>query len=380
MMPDEIDPARDLGFIQDKQFICEPQGFLTPCNTARDLCRAVIPHGDKLYDILDRYDNVTSYVLNRDDTGHSGDVMRLISPFLKAFGATDYSIQRFYDSSLKMMPGAENAMRYIVSQMPTFMETAMYDQAANTLCNRLSLPRSMVGATTIDLDGTEMTPKECRDLRGMATDITGLKLPRDKYELNVPLELSAAEVDMVSALDDIFTRKLQSTAAFDMIQNMMSIGANEKAYALLDIRKTTQVDLDGTMYVGGEIIDYQVMDLVKDGSGLSVSFNGSEFAVHGCNVAVMSDDCTVVSFLASVFYDTGIQGVFDMVENWNRKFLCETNVPDRNALNAMLAKHPKNLPTVVRVTKDNVSEIAAKSDAYRKKAIRKAEKSTASEI
>lgn len=212
-----------------------------------------------------------------------------------------------------------------------------------------------------------MTRQECWDLRTMAKEIVELKMPRDKYELDVPLELSSAETRMISALDDIFLNRLSGTAAADMISNTVSVGANEKAYALLDIRKSTQVDLDGTIYVGGDIIDYQVMDLVKDGNGLSLSFNGSEFAVHGANVAVLSKDCTVVAVLAAEFYSTGIQGVFDLVDNWNRDYLKNADCPDRNLMDRMLALNPRKLPEVYRITRGNVGDVAAKSNAFRKR-------------
>ena len=45
--------------------------------------------------------------------------------------------------------------------------------------------------------------------------------------------------------------------------------------------------------------------------------------------------------------------------------------PDRNLVNEMLRRHPKKLPEVYRVTRDNVDELAAKSDAYRKKLFKK---------
>lgn len=368
-MPDEINPMADMGLIHDKQTILEPQGFLTDCDTVRDLCERFIPQGGKFYDLIDRYGIVTSYVLNRDDQGRGADTVRMVAPFLKAFGATDYDVMRFYQEHLTTAGSAKETIKYFIDVMPTFMDSSMYEHATDALCDKLEIPRGMASSTSLDLsdDACGMTRQECWDLRTMAKEIVELKMPRDKYELDVPLELSSAETRMISALDDIFLNRLSGTAAADMISNTVSVGANEKAYALLDIRKSTQVDLDGTIYVGGDIIDYQVMDLVKDGNGLSLSFNGSEFAVHGANVAVLSKDCTVVAVLAAEFYSTGIQGVFDLVDNWNRDYLKNADCPDRNLMDRMLALNPRKLPEVYRITHGNVGDVAAKSNAFRKR-------------
>ncbi len=121
------------------------------------------------------------------------------------------------------------------------------------------------------------------------------------------------------------------------------------------------------MYVGSEVTDYQCLDLVRDGGGVAVSFNGSEFAVRGSNIAILSKDSTVVAVFAAMFYDRGIEAILDLAENWNRDHLKRCDFPDRALLDRMLAAHPRKLPEVYIVDRDNVDEVAARSDAYRKK-------------
>jgi energy-converting hydrogenase A subunit R len=115
------------------------------------------------------------------------------------------------------------------------------------------------------------------------------------------------------------------------------------------------------------MIDYQAMDLVCDSGGLAMSFNGSEFAVHGCNIAVLSRDCTVAAVLVQEFYNEGIEAVFDLVGNWNRETLKKADCPDRCLMDAMIAANPKKLPEVYIINNSNVKDIAEKSNAYRKK-------------
>ena len=370
-MMDEVNPMAEMGFVHDKQIIVEAQGFLTPCDSIRDLASAVIKDGGKIYDLLDRYENVVNYVLNRSDAANTTDCSRLLAPLLKAYGTTDFEVLQFYRQNLPILPGAGEVMKYFLDTMPTFIDTKMFEHGAYALCEKLGLPHAIANSSSLELDETDMSRKTCKDIREMAERIAKLRISKFQYEVNVPAELDDDEIKMINTLDDIYLKRMNNTEAQEMMQNMAAVSANEKAYALLDIRKNTQVDLDGTAYIGGEFIDFQVMDLIKDGNGLAMAFNGSEIAVHGSNVVVLSDDCTVAAVLVSKFYDTGIQGVFDLIDNWNRETLEGPDMPDRNLVAEMLSRHPKKLPEVYRVTRDNVDEIAAKSDAYRSKLFKK---------
>ena len=366
-MPDEINPMQDMGLTHDKQLICEPQGFLIRNDCARMLCGHFIPKGERLYDLIDRYDNITSYVLNRTDIGHSGDAIRMVAPFLVAFGVSDYQAEKFFSENMKLMADAPHVVGYFRDILPSFYDSCMYDHAADALCSLTGLARESVGCTQLELDNaaSDMSWDERSMLRKIAAELADMPIPTTRYKLNVPMALSKDEVDMVKALDDVFVRRLQGTSAYDMISEMPAVGANEKAYALLDIRKTTQIDMDGTAYIGGETIDYQALDLVKDGGGLAVAYNGSEFAVHGANVSVISESSLAGAVLVEQFYDTGIEGVYDLIDHWNRDDLkAYTRYPDPGLMEAML-KEPE-LPMVRRITKDNVTEVASESSACRK--------------
>ncbi len=366
-MPDEINPMQDMGLTHDKQLICEPQGFLIRNDCARMLCGHFIPKGERLYDLIDRYDNITSYVLNRTDIGHSGDAIRMVAPFLVAFGVSDYQAEKFFSENMKLMADAPHVVGYFRDILPSFYDSCMYDHAADALCSLTGLARESVGCTQLELDNaaSDMSWDERSMLRKIAAELADMPIPTTRYKLNVPMALSKDEVDMVKALDDVFVRRLQGTSAYDMISEMPAVGANEKAYALLDIRKTTQIDMDGTAYIGGETIDYQALDLVKDGGGLAIAYNGSEFAVHGANVSVISESSLAGAVLVEQFYDTGIEGVYDLIDHWNRDDLkAYTRYPDPGLMEAML-KEPE-LPMVRRITKDNVTEVASESSACRK--------------
>ena len=98
-----------------------------------------------------------------------------------------------------------------------------------------------------------------------------------------------------------------------------------------------------------------------------MSFNGTNFAVRGCNIAILSRDATVGAVFASLFNDRGIEAILDLAENWNRNYLKKCDFPDRNLLDRMLAAHPRKLPEVYAVDGSNVDEVAELSAEFRKK-------------
>ncbi|MCL1810970.1 MAG: hypothetical protein FWG41_01950 [Methanomassiliicoccaceae archaeon] len=365
----EFDPAAELGLEHDKQLVCSCKGFLQTNNSARDLCKRFVSNGDKLYDMVARYDDIVAYVLNRTE-GRSGSTARYIAPFLKAYGMTDYSALEYCNEALRPMPEAKRVMGHLVDTLPTFISTSSYEHNMMSLCDFLDIPRGLAECTEISFDDFDMTRHEAKELRDMANRVTGLRMPTQEYKLNTPTKLQKYEVEMIKTFDEMFIGRYQDMFTSEFIKEFRAVGANEKAYYLIDLRRRTQIDFDGTAFIGGDITDILALDAVCDRGGLALSFNGCDFAVRKSNIAVISRDCTVAAVLVQEFYNEGIEAVFDLVENWNRETLKKKDFPDPYLMSAMLASNPKKLPEVHIVNKDNVDEIAKKSDKYRKNLLR----------
>ncbi len=362
----EFNPMAELGLTHDKQLICSCIGFMTQNDCTRDLCERYIPKGGKFYDLMVRYDMISAYVLNRQDS-RAGGYLRHIVPFLKAFGATDHDMHKFCMDSFHLMPGIEHTMHYLNNLLPTFISTSSFEHTALGLSERLDLPIMMFDSTRVDLDQTDMPRRDGKTLREVANEIVKLKVPTVRYESGVQQYLDDTDVKMMTLLDGVMNSGIQDTEASPMMKNMRSVGVNEKAYALLDLRKRMNIDLDGTAFIGGDNLDYHALDLVRDGGGLALSFNGSELAIRGCNIAAMTRDTTVASVLVQEFYHKGMEAVFDLVSNWDRESLKKRDFPDPNVMNRMLEENARKLPEVRIVDKQNLDEIIVKSEQYRKK-------------
>lgn len=333
-------------------------------DSLRDVCARFIRNGAHVYDVLKRYDSLTAYVLGREEST-AGSTVKWVIPLLKANGATDYLLREAYAETVKIMPGAPDALAYISRTLPTFITTSMFEHGWLHVGEQLDATLCNVFVSKTDLDTAQFGRPDSRAIREMCDEISALRIPKTEYELNVPREIDRADVKIIRTMDDILRNRMSGLPAMNLMESSEPVTSNSKAYHLLEIRKQTNIGFGGTMYVGSEDTDYQCLDLVRNEDGVALSFNGSEFAVRGSNVAVLSRDSTVVAVFNAMFYDRGIEAVMNLVENWNREYLKSCEFPDRALLDRMLAAHPRKLPEVYAVDKDNVDEVAARSNMYR---------------
>ena len=363
-MPDEFDPTLELGLPPDRYVISTCRGFLTKNNDLRDLCSRFITNGSHFYDVIQRYDMLTSYVLNREDST-SGSCYKWCIPFLKAFGATDHLIHKYGCSDLRMMNNADRTMKYISNLLPTFITTSTFEHGMMEIMERLGTPLIEQSCSTLCIDQCMMGRAESRKLRILAEEIGKLKVPTRFYELNVPTELMDEDIQIIKKMDDAVSNGIPEAGAMGLMESADVMTSHKKAYKMLDIRRQCAIDLDCTMYIGSSSTDFQPMDLVRDAGGLSIAFNPEEFAVRACNVAILSDDTTVVSMMAAMFADKGPQTTFEMAENWSREYLRKCDFPDINLLETFLNEHIGKLPEVHAVDDTNVDEISKRCDKHR---------------
>jgi len=71
------------------------------------------------------------------------------------------------------------------------------------------------------------------------------------------------------------------------------------------------------MYVGDSITDVPPFQLVRKSGGLTISFNGNEYAIREAEIAVLSGNTIVTSVLAEAFSRLDKDYVIRLVEEWN---------------------------------------------------------------
>ena len=361
----EYDHMEELGFSEDKQTMCTASGFLDSRDPMKGMCDRFIRNGGKIYEVLFAYDNIQSFELNTDSR-KSGDSLRTLVPLLKASGATDSSVQEYFTNNMKLMPGSD-AIHHLNRMMSTMVVSESYEHHAMALCDAINLSSDGMKCTEVSFDDLDMSESDKKRSRELITELSKLTAPKVSSNSGIRY-LDQKDETILNTVEEI-TRAVDDLDIMYQLGEMKPLGGNEKAFALLDLRRRTEVDLDRTAYVGNSSADFPAMDIVRDNEGLAISFNGDEYAVRGSNVAVMSSNSIVAAVLISEFYSNGLEGVFSLINDWNRDKLSEREHPDRHLMNMMLKTFPSKLPEAVIVDDDNIGDVIRESERFRRKLI-----------
>ena len=365
----EYDHMAELGLTEDKQLVCSDVGFITRNDPLRDLCDAFVRNGGRLYDMLSRYDLVISYALSRGDA-NCGFVAKRLVPILMANGITDGAAYDVCSRNLKFMPGAEKAFGYLSRQLPTYICTETYEHQMMLLAEKLDIPMENISCNGFSFEDFELSKPDARRIREMVSQLSNMRISDECYTVSGRKYLTVEDNDLVNTLDRDLIKEMDKIDTMDEIRKELKVAGNEKAYAVLELCRKNEIPVSDTAFVGTRDSDYAAMDIVRDSTGLALSFCGSEYAVRGCNVAVLSDRPIVAAVLVNEFYDGGIESVREMIDHWAPEKLREWPCADRNLMNEMLAQFPKGLPEVYNVDRGNQKEVAEKSIEF-SKSIRK---------
>jgi energy-converting hydrogenase A subunit R len=78
-----------------KVFISDCEGPISKNDNAFELTAHYVPNGERLFTVISRYDDVLAEVVKKPGY-KAGDTLKLILPFLKAYGVTDRKMQKFF--------------------------------------------------------------------------------------------------------------------------------------------------------------------------------------------------------------------------------------------------------------------------------------------
>jgi len=229
----------------------------------------------------------------------------------------------------------------------------------------LDLPADSIYCTNVSFDSLEIEKQEAKRFREFIADVSKMDVPKITTKNDVQY-IDPKDQMILETVDGII-EKMNEMDIMYQLENVKPIGGNEKAFSLMDMRRKTEVDLDCTAYLGNNGTDYPAMDIVRDNDGLSLSFNGDAYAVRGSNVAVMSQNSIVAAVLISEFYIEGLEGVYSLIDAWDREKLAKKEFSDRHLMNALLNAFPSRLPEAVIVDDDNLSDVIKESERFRKK-------------
>lgn len=346
-------------------FVSDCEGPISKNDNAFELTTHFVPDGEKIFALISKYDDVLADVVKK--TGYkAGTTLKFIVPFLKAYGATNQKVQNYSAQNLLLVPSAKETLQYASDTMHSFIVSTSYEPYLHALCDLTGFPQENTYCTKLNIDKYTISEEEKEKLKEFREEIAAtpmIKIPKNAKSLR---DFSRTDQKTIERLNEIFWEEIPKMESGKILQEVNPVGGEEKARAIREIVEKLDSDLSSVMYVGDSITDVAPLQLVRENGGLTVSFNGNEYAVREAEIAVISDNTVVTSVLADIFNQRGRHGVIRLVGKWSRPGL-KKHYNNLELLEHVLKLYPEELPEVRIITDDNREELSEKSCAFRKK-------------
>ncbi len=339
-------------------FVTDCEGPISKNDNAMELAAHFVPQGEGVFALLSRYDDYLAYVEKRPGY-KAGDTLRLILPFLKAFGATDKKIEEYSRAHILLVPGAEETLRFIRGKMPAFIISTSYEPYIKALCEVIDFPFKNAYCTELELDQYPLPQNEEEYLREVAGEIARMPMIEWGEGASGLVDLSSQGREVVQRLNQVFWEQLAGMQIGRVLEEVDPIGGKGKAQALRAILQRSGADIAEAMYVGDSITDLQALEMVKKGGGLAVSFNGNAYAIQGAQVACVGKDTGIISIAAQLFASEGAEGVIALLPQWGEERLQSAGVE------AGLLTHLSSAE-IGEITPDNQALWTKRSQQFRK--------------
>jgi len=345
-------------------FVTDCEGPISKNDNAFELTSHLVPNGDKFFALISKYDDVLADVFKKPGY-KAGDTLRLILPFLKAYGATNEKIREFSSKNILLVPGAQETLQFVMNFMPSFIVSTSYEQYISSLCHLTGFPYDNVYCTNLNIDKYEMSEEEAKRLKEIRKEISAMSMVEIPENAKSGQDFSQRDQETIQKLDEIFWKEIPKMESSKMLEEVNPVGGYEKAKAVQDIVENLDICLKNVMYVGDSITDVPPFQLVRKNGGLTASFNGNEYAIREAEIAVLSGNTIVTSVLAEAFSRLGKKWVIRMVEEWGPSGLkkyCATPALRKR----MFELYPDGFPQVETITANNKERLKKESSAFRK--------------
>jgi len=320
-------------------FITDCEGPISKNDNAFELTSWYIPHGDKLFSVLSKYDDVQADVVKRPEY-NAGNTLKLILPFFKAHGVTDKKMKDFSSEKILLVPEAASTLGLISSFGPAYIVSTSYQHYINALCESIGFPFENTYSTRVRIDDYEIDLHEETRIQKFAEEIARMPV------MNIPAsnslnDFSEEDKGNITRLDEIIWEEISQMKIGRILKEIKPVGGREKANAVMDVVRKLDTKLPEVMYVGDSITDEEAFRLVREGGGLTVSFNGNSYAVKTAEIGVMSPNTRITANIACRFLLSGKDNAIEYVKKQPRvEVMTEEN---REEFSKASSKFRKNI-------------------------------------
>ncbi len=345
-------------------FVTDCEGPISKNDNAFELTSSFVPKGDRFFALVSKYDDVLADVVKKPGY-KAGDTLRLILPFLKAYGASDEKMRDYSSRNVLLVPGARDMLQFVKKLMPSFIVSTSYEQYISSLCQLTGFPFGNAYCTRLNIDKYGISEEEVKRLQKLGEEIAAMpmiEIPENSRSIQ---DFYPRDQATIERLDEIFWEIIPRMESGRMLREVNPVGGSEKAKAVQDIVEKLGSSLDRVMYAGDSITDVPPLRLVRENGGLTVSFNGNDYAVREAEVAVLSGNTIVTSVLAESFSRLGKNQILKLIEEWTpsglKKYCVNSALQER-----MLALYPDGFPQVEEINANNMERLKRESSIFRK--------------
>jgi energy-converting hydrogenase A subunit R len=346
-------------------FISDCEGPISKNDNAFEITARFVPNGDKLFTLISKYDDAFADVLKKPAYS-AGSTLKLILPFLKAYDVTDRQMEEFSAQNLILIANSKDTLQHVRAVASAFIVSTSYEHYIKALCKALDFPYEKTYCTKLSIDKYAVTEQEKMRLREVAREIAQMPMITISPAAKSIEDFSIEDQETIGRLDTLFWSEIAGMSLGRIFSNVKTVGGSQKAEAIEDAVEALGAQLSDVMYVGDSITDVEAFKLVRNNSGLTVSFNGNHYAVKNAEAAVLSENSTVTAVIADLFCNLGKQQTSQVLENWSRETLRKSAV-SQPLLDKLFALYPAALPKVQIVTAENMEQLAKESSEFRKK-------------
>jgi energy-converting hydrogenase A subunit R len=345
------------------------EGPWVTADHAFDIMRKGIKKGDRLFEIISAYDDYLAYIVKKQDY-EPGDTLRLIAPFLIAFGLDNSFLVDKAKDNANFIAGSIEALKLLVRLYTLNIISTSYHQYVHYSTSLAGIPVENTYCTYFDIDKYALDiPDADKDLvKEMAVTII------DMHDLNIDMDTRLQKMDSstsgyIQQLDQFFWSILPATGFSRVLTEVQPLGGIRKFDAVIHALQKEGRDLARSATIGDSITDWKMLKSTKDAGGLALSFNGNEYAVSNCNVAVMSKNCMVTALLVDVFEKGGLDAVKALISDWgwdSIEKMYGKGLVEQTIYNAFRNAYTADLPLAVWVNPQNLENTIAASKRLRK--------------
>ncbi|MEM2780995.1 MAG: HAD hydrolase family protein [Candidatus Bathyarchaeia archaeon] len=347
-----------------KAYISDCEGPISKNDNAFELTARYVPNGAHFFTVISRYDDVLADVLKKPGY-KAGDTLKLILPFLKAYGVTDRKMRIFSAKTLILIPKVRETLNFIRENADTHIVSTSYEHYIKALCRAIDFPLENTYCTKVEIDKYKLTEEEKNRLRELAVEIAKMpiiEIPQGAKSLE---DFPESHRRVIQRLDEIFWDEIAKMEIGKIFGEINPVGGREKAEAVKRIAERLGLNLSEVVYVGDSITDVEAFKAVRREDGLTISFNGNEYAVREAEIVVMAENALVTAVLAETFCKHGKEKALKLVEVWSRNALKELGINPK-LKDLFFEVYGDRLPTVEIVKKDNVERLIKESANFRK--------------